>query len=236
MRLLIILSKRENFLGSAQRIKEEIDINTEILYVEDLVESDYKLYEDDILYFLCNGKTIKEYLDKVDVNCYIFNKDFLSKDYNKLEVQRILEKNNILIPTIIDYKDLGNYKFPVFCKENKHAGIIFEAYSMYTIDSFFSKFDMKDFYLEENVATTTSKEYKVYYVNNVVSYKDGIEYYNEELNELCNKLGRDLKLETYSADFIYEDGKYYLIDINPAAGFYMSKNARCELIKLIKEM
>ena len=54
--LIIILSKNENFIKSALKIKEQSSINTKILFIEDIVLE--KINNEDIIYFLCNSPLI----------------------------------------------------------------------------------------------------------------------------------------------------------------------------------
>lgn len=118
--LKIFISRKESFIGSALKIRKESPIETEILYIEDFIDDKkmLKINDKDIIYFLSNVKSIPKVIKKLSkVNCFIFNKEFLEKDYSKDEVQEILYENGIKIPEIISFKNIKKDSFPLFCKE-----------------------------------------------------------------------------------------------------------------------
>ena len=57
--LKIFLSRKDDFYGSAIKVKQQIKINLEILYIEDFIknlnDNVNTIYSSDIIYFLCNG-------------------------------------------------------------------------------------------------------------------------------------------------------------------------------------
>ena len=143
---IIFLSKKEEYLGSAKKIQNNINIKTDIIYIEDFMKVKNKgnLLENSIIYFLCNSNLIKKLVTILSkTNCYIFNKGFFENNYSKVEIQKILIENKLNVPKIF-YND-RDIKYPVFCKENKHGGIIFKAYTSKTIKEFFKRFN-KIFY------------------------------------------------------------------------------------------
>jgi hypothetical protein len=237
-RVLILLSKNEDFLGSAVKIKDGLDYsNTEILYIEDICNNP-NISKDDIIYFLCNGECISKLINKIkNTGCTIINANYFEKNYSKLTVQSLVGEGGVLVPKFIDYAEIENVKFPVFCKENKHAGIVFKAFNILTIKNFFSKFNSSDFYLEESLNDIGTYEMKIYYVDGEIAGKDGEVIINDSnILKICNNISKILELSVFSADFIKKDSNYYLIDLNPAAGFYFSTISRNNLIYMIKEL
>lgn len=226
-KLKIFLSRDEISYEAGVKIKETSLIETEILYIEDFVQE--KLWntitDDDIIHFSCNSDLIKNVLEKIkDKKCYIYNKEYLLKNHNKKEIQLKLEEIGIRIPEI--YSNIDNVKFPVFIKENKHTGIILEAYTPSTLKYLLEKMENKNYYLEESIHKNVRKEIKVYVVNKKVYFKDG-EKINKEIKRVSENIANYFNdIEIYSADFIVTDKGYYFIDFNAAVGFYKTKKGR----------
>lgn len=236
-RVIIIVSKKENFIGSAKKIKHELNIPCEILYLEDIIDNTEYIKDTDIIYVLANGKDVYTFIAMIkNKKSYIFNKQFYLENLTKLQIQQKLKLNNVLVPEILS-KNNKCIKMPVFVKENKQAGIVFQAYTNDTIKLFFSKFDINNFYLEEslNNINDNHREYKVYYANNKVNYKDNVVINDEKIELIVKNVAKILNLDVMSLDLIKFEKKYYIIDVNPAAGFYFSSEARKELIKKIGE-
>lgn len=229
---IIFLSKEENYLGSAIKIKEQSNFYTEIIYIEDYIMNKKKI-ENSIIYFLCNSELVKGIINIKEIdNCYIFNKKFFENNYTKLEMQNILKNNYIQVPRIIDKNSINRINFPTFCKEDRHGGIVLKTYTSNTINRFFEKFNKDDFYLEESIIA--QEELKLYFVRDFIYSKGKI---NDVLKTICTKVSKQLQLEIFSIDIIkdFEDN-YYVIDVNPSAGFYMLDYAREELIKNIEDI
>ena len=57
------------------------------------------------------------------------------------------------------------------------------------------------------------------------------------MKTICIKVSKHLQLEIFSIDIIkdFEDN-YYVIDVNPSAGFYMLDYARKELINNVENI
>lgn len=238
--LKVFISRYENSFEAAQKICEESKIKSKIIYIEDFVESeDYSsIVDSDIIHFSCNSKLIYSILERIkDVKCYIFNKNFLLKKYSKLDLQLIMKNNGILVPQI--YHSIKDIKLPVFCKENIHTGIIFEAFTPMTIKKIFSKFDEKDFYFEENVClkNSSNNEMKFYYSNGKLCPKNNKKVPNY-MNYISDKIKNIFDIEIYSIDIIKSKKGIYVIDFNPAVGFYLSDKGRkgfCEAVNKIVE-
>ena len=166
----IIASKSNIYTEQVKKLKKESKLQTEVIYIEDLVDSDstFSNFENSIIYFLCcNSPLVPTAIQKLEsYNCYIINKQYLIKNYLKLDVQRLLNKNNISVPKIYIIENIENINFPIFCKENRHEGIIIQVYNKITLKRFFEKFNITKFYLEESVANNNmkEKEFKVYFV------------------------------------------------------------------------
>lgn len=229
---IIFLSKEENYLGSAMKIKEQSNFYTEIIHIEDYI-IDKKKIKNSIIYFLCNSDLVKEIVNIKEIeNCYIFNKKFFENNYSKLEIQNILKNNYIKVPRIIDKSSMNKINFPTFCKEDRHGGIVLKTYTSNTISRFFEKFNKDDFYLEESIIA--QEELKLYFIRDFIYSKGNI---NDVLQTICTKVSKCLQLEIFSIDIIkdFEDN-FYVIDVNPSAGFYMLDHARKELIKNIENI
>ena len=221
---IIFLSKKEEYLGSAKKIQDNINIKTDIIYIEDFmkVKNKVNLLENSIIYFLCNSNLIKKLVTILSkTNCYIFNKGFFENNYSKLKIQKILIENKLNVPKIF-YND-RDIKYPVFCKENKHGGIIFKAYTSKTIKEFFKRFNKRNFYIEENIDAQQEEKYYFIKISKVIE-------------SYCDKISEILNLEIFSLDIINNNNSYIIIDVNSSAGFYLSDDARNSLIKEIEKM
>lgn len=234
---IIFLSKNEDYFGSAKKIKDNTKLKVDIKYIEDfaLINNKTEIVENSIIYFLCNSVLIKELVNLLENTCcYIFNKKFFENNYTKLEIQELLINNGIDTPRILINSNIKEMKFPVFCKENKHAGMIFEAYTSHTIERFFEKFNKKDFYIEEKI--NGQQEIKYYYVKGNIYSKYNIE--NENIVKMyCNKIAKILDLEIFSVDMIKnKNNRYTIIDVNSSAGFYLLDEARNNFINEIEKL
>ena len=140
-----------------------------------------------------------------------------------------MKDNYIEVPKIIDKNSIKRINHPTFCKENRHGGIVLKTYTSSTISRFFEKFNKDDFYIEESIIA--QEELKLYFVRDSMYSKGNI---NDILKTICIKVSKLLQLEIFSIDIIkdFEDN-YYVIDVNPSAGFYMLDYARKELINNI---
>ena len=228
---IIFLSKSENYLESAKKIKISLNLDVSIYYIEEFIKfkNKKKFLENSIVYFLCNTYLIKKLLNKTtNVNYYVFNKKFFINNYSKLEIQKILMYNNILIPKILNSDE---YKLPIFIKENKHAGIVIKAYTRNTINIFMRKFNNHNFYMEEDI--NGDKEVKYYYVKGRIFSKNDNNLLNV-ISEYCNKISKILDLDIFSVDIIKKNDLYIVIDVNPSAGFYLLDEARNKLVEEIE--
>lgn len=233
---IIFLSRKENYWKSAEKIKNHTNLKVDIIYIEDFMKNRNKngILEDSIIYFLCNSILIKKIVNISNTtNSYVFNKKFFEKNYTKLEIQKILINNKIAVPKLFSCNNFKELKYPVFCKENKHAGIIFKAYTSNTIERFFERFDKKDFYIEESI--NGQQEEKYYYVKGNVYCKNN---FNTPaiIIDYCDKISKLLNIEIFSIDIIKKDNSYIVIDVNPSAGFYLLDKARNNLIYEIEKL
>ena len=236
-RIIIILSKHEKFLDSAKKVKAICNINTEIHYIEDFINNTDYIEDNDIIFILTNSPLIPDFVNMIShYKCYIINKDYFLNNYSKLDIQKVLAKNNISIPNIIQQDELDKCKYPIFVKENNHAGIVFQAYTPKTIETFFSKFPIDNYYFEDNLYNkcANAKEYKLYYANGVVSYKDGVEKENKTVNNMVINIAKTLKMQIISTDIILIGKECFVIDVNPAPGFYFCSRARKELVAFME--
>ena len=230
----IFVSKQNVYTGQVEKIKRDSKMLTEIIYIEDYIKKPYNFNIDEnvIVYFLCCNSLIVPNAIKLlaPMNCNILNKNYLLNNLKKKDVQIILENNNVLIPQIISPKKLDELKFPIFCKENMHEGIIFQTYNKITLEKFFNKFNEENFYLEEAITEPNEviKEIKLYYVDGKIFGKNEKTIIDGEMIDICTRISKSLdNLEVFSVDIVQSSkGNNYVIDVNPAAGFYLSDSGR----------
>ncbi len=237
-KLKIFISHAEISFNSAKKIKDESSIETEIIYIEDFIkENKIDTIEDsDIIHFSCNSKLVYEILDKIkDKSCFIFNKEFLLKKYSKLDLQNEIMKIGIRVPKI--YKEINKIKYPVFCKENHHAGLILQVHSPGTLQRILERFSDIDFYLEENVAKGYKNvtEEKYYYSNGVLHSKTGV-VHNPNILKISNLIKENFNVDIYSIDVIKNDSDTILIDFNLAVGFFLTESGRKDFIKMVEKI
>ena len=60
MKLIVFISNEDDFYGSAKKIKDLCDIDSEIIYIENFIEERgwEGITNSDIIYFLCNGEKV----------------------------------------------------------------------------------------------------------------------------------------------------------------------------------
>lgn len=239
MKLMVFISNEDDFYGSAKKIKDMCEIECEIIYIEDFIEEKgwKKITNTDIIYFLCNGEKVNyAFKNIININdkCKIINKEYLLNNESKAIVQQKINKIGVSTPKLLKIDDIINIKFPIFCKQNTHTGIVFKAYTQRTITNFFQKFNVNDFYLEEAVTSDLEKhiEFKAYFVNGKTYPKDNEGNFSKKIEDICLKIAQELYgLEAFSVDFIQNEKGLYVIDVNIASGFYMSTGARKEFVK-----
>lgn len=232
IQLDILVSKQDKYYYSYIKLKDESKIPTNVYYIEDLfMDNEAVNLNNHVVYFLCNSSLVHKVINKYkNINCYFINQKFFEKEYSKLDVQQLLRKNSIYTPEIHTFDGKEKINYPIFCKENSHAGINLVAYSENTLVKFFSKFDISDFYCEEIIKD--GKESKLYYVNESI-YDNSKIIKNKGMNELFKNISKILKLESFSADIICTEKENVVLDINPNSGFYGSNIARKNFIKYI---
>lgn len=239
MKFIVFISNEDDFYGSAKKLKDICNLECEIIYIENFIEEKgwNKTTDKDIIYFLCNGEKVNYALNNIVMTndkCKIINKEYLLNNENKAIVQQKINRIGVPTPKLLKFDDIDNIKFPIFCKQNTHTGIVFKAYTKRTITDFFQKFNINDFYLEESVISDLEKhiEFKAYFANGKTYPKDNENAFSKEIEDICIKIAQALyNLETFSVDFIQNDKGLYVIDVNIASGFYMSTGARKEFIK-----
>lgn len=236
--LKIFISKYEESIESARKIQKESDFAVDIIYIEEFYQNNEfeNITKEDLIYFLCASPLIFEVIKIIQKKkCKIINKEYFLNNYSKKDVQILLKENNFRVPQIYLKPNCNDERFPLFCKENIHTGITIKVYNKSTLDKFFSKFDKKEFYLEEPIETDSngSHEFKAYFINNHVHYKNNDYQKNKIIEEICNKIKEQIfiNIEIFSIDFIYKNNNYFIIDFNPSSGLYASDSARREFIE-----
>lgn len=237
-KLYIFYSKDNLFSNQLKKIQNDSFIETEILEIESFCLSSKRmiLSENDCVYFLCcNSKDVKTCINKI-TGGIIINKKFLINKHDKLKCQEKLMNENINVPRIYKGKnvDINLFNYPIFCKENKHQGITFQAYNIRTINYFFQNYDIKNFYFEDSIKS--NDEIKMYYVNGKIILKNGLYNNNDTITKICKKISKTLNLEVFSTDILKFKDEYYVIDVNASAGFYLSDVARKEFLYYVGEL
>lgn len=243
-KFFIFASINNIYTGQVKKLKEESPIETQIVYIEDYVEKseNYSFNKEDVIYFLCcNSELIRDAINLLkQFGCYIINESYLENDYKKYDIQELLAKNKVPVPIINRENSIENIKFPIFCKENRHEGIIFQAYNKITLKKFFEKFNIQDFYFENVIVGNgnVGQEEKYYYVAGETFGKSDAKIVMKEVKKVCGDISKALNnLEVFSADMIQtKENDNYVIDVNPSAGFYLSDKGRnCFLNKVNNE-
>ncbi|MBQ8844567.1 MAG: hypothetical protein IJ008_00960 [Clostridia bacterium] len=234
--LVVFYDKVKNVQNIIDKIKSNDILIVKEIYIEDFLDEKekYKISESDVAYILCNNNVlINKLIEKLsDVKCKILNKEFYMQNYDKEKIQKKLLKNDIKVPKIIDFNEKFNKK--LICKPKNHTLEVNIFDNIKSLEMFLNDKNIDDFYIEEYIENDV--EYKIYFVNNKVFFYENVENLNnEKLNETLNKIGKILKLDVYSVDVIFnKNEEFYIIDINPSAGLFMSKDAQRELINFAK--
>lgn len=234
-RFKIFISRQDNFFDAALKMKEISKIKTEIIYIEDFVN--HNLYNEvndkDMVYFLCNGEKVVKVLEKIsNSKCFVFNSKFLLSKTKKSQTQKMAFESGLNVPNIIKLSEITDKNLPIFCKEDSHTGLVFQAYTMNTINKFFERFEKDQFYLEEAIINKNSfEEIKAYYANGQTYLKDNEKLTDEKICDICEIISKKLySIELFSVDLMKRESDYYVIDINTAPGFYSSTKARVHFI------
>lgn len=227
-KLIVFVSEEDNYSDRAKKITNDV-LNSEFYFLEKLqIKNLRDIVKNNIIFFLTNSKISKNLMNLIrrkKIDCKILNYNFLSKNYNKLSVQKNLMKNRITVPTVYQ----NNLKFPLYVKSINHSDMIAKVYNFKSLNGI-RKNILKKCYFEQSVENNFQKEYKVYFVERKV-------YFSEELNNvqqkeiltICNKISKILNIDVFSSDIIYNSENYYVIDVNPAPGFWNSQEARIAL-------
>lgn len=233
-RFYIFASVKNIYTGQVKKLKDESKVDTHVVYIEDFVENSLKYHfkKEDIIYFLCcNSELVYDAIKLLRTSeSFIINERYLECDYKKYDIQNLLDNNDVPVPKVNCENNIENLNFPIFCKENRHEGIIFQSYNKITLKKFFEKFDISNFYFEDVIVGngTIGQEEKYYYVDGKIFGKVGNIQINENVKSICKNISKALNnLEVFSVDIIQtKDNENYVIDVNPSAGFYLSNEGR----------
>ena len=110
-----------------------------------------------------------------------------------------------------------------------------KAFTFSTINSFFSKFDRKDFYIEEDILKLYSIENKYYYSRGKVHARNN-KIVSKEIKKICSMINRTFNMDIYSVDIVKTNNKFFVIDLNPAVGFYLSDKGRKDFINMVNDI
>ena len=232
---IIAISKTEKdkLKNIIKKINEETSIK--VIFMEDYIIAKNKLQKGSVVYVINNDERVfKQFINSQNVKeCKIINKQYYLKNLNKEKIQQILNNNNILVPKIFDYNNLNN-NFPVMCKSKNHTIFTGKFDNKKTLEFFLQDKNIDDFYFEEVIDKNKFFEYKLYFVNKEFFFYDDVNKLTiKNLSNVLNTISSILNLEVYSIDIFTNGTKTFIIDINPSAGFYKSKQARKKLISII---
>ena len=232
-KLVVFLDYESDYSDRVEKIKKDAKNEVEYYYIEDFTKNRIKekIKPEDIIYFLTNVKEIKSIIKKLPRN-RILNEKYYINDLSKIEIQNKLSANGVTTPRIIEYSDkFTNNDFPLYVKNKNHDVFVAKICSKRSYNLFFTKFNKKDFYLEEEIKSVDIiKEHKIYYSNNAIFENDKDEI-STKIKRICNKVARITGLDVYSADLIETKKKIYVVDVNSAPGFWNSKESRLKLLE-----
>lgn len=236
----IVLSEYDNYENAAKKLidaSKESHINSEILYVEDEREP---FTSEDIIYFLYNGNKINEIVKEAKrAKANIINEDFFMSNYLKDECQRLLKENGVKVPKQYNREEIKRENFPIYFKCKIHGGLNFdiERKSLWDKIKNDNTFNKNEYYLEKTVngKDGLKKESKLFYVTGEVFSQDYCDTVPEMLKKKARKISDILKLECFSFDIIETGNSIYVIDVNPASGFFTSKEARKCFLRFIRK-
>lgn len=232
--LIIFYDNFEKVKNIIQKISTESESLVEKINIFDYLKNPagFQINSNDVAYFLFNRNISTLIIKKLNkTGCTILNKKFFLKNFDKKKVQELLLKNRISVPNLINVNNFSTQKFILKSKNHTLPVNIFESKEDFL--KFVSNKNIDEFYAEEFIEKDA--EYKIYYVNGKIFFYDGTEpVCNKKLNKSFEKISRLLKLNIFSVDVLFKCDKFFFIDINPATGLFLSKDARQELLKFVK--
>lgn len=190
-----------------------------------------------IFYFLTNVAGVMECVqDILRKGHAVVNKTFLLRENSKFYLQKIIEKNGVIVPKSIcpsNNKDIREIDFPCYLKSQKQASTVVKVVNKKQFDEAICLFDSnkEDWYLEEAIDMDDIWLQKVYYVDGKIFEAKK----NSFLFKITsNSMAKALDLEIFSFDiFSSKFGRYWVIDVNPAPSFFKSDKARKFFVQFI---
>jgi len=243
-KLFIIISHTERTQRTAQRIKQTAqthNIECTIIFLEDIAVSNNqkkKIQNDTIIYFLTNHQRIGLYVEYFASQGYaIINQRFLQGERSKLFMQNKIATNNISVPPnelLTDHKSsiklIEKIGLPVYVKSQEQMSTILYIKDHTNLKRTVTRLqnNIGQWYIEKAYTQDQNRLIKIYYIY-------GTTYANKKIKRSLNfthNIADNLHLDTFSADIIIAPNeKYWVIDINPAPGFYAHTVARETFIK-----
>lgn len=242
----IIISTKERFEGAVKLIVDDCrqaDITTRVISIEKLTAKEItSISSRNKIFFLTNERGVTELIKNLsDKGAYVINNDFLKGNRSKFYVQKTIKDVGVLVPkhvTIHDVKTLKNacsiLKFPLFLKSVEHVHKIFNGKNETEIINFWQTTNKSlGWYLEESIEGENTVLEKYYCVSDKFFNMNGTKIAASVTGTL-NLISNTLKLEAFSAEFIFDGNSYYCIDINPAPAFFRSAIAREYFVRSLK--
>lgn len=229
--LIIFYDNVKNVQNIIAKIKNENSVLVKEISIQDYLKnnSNFEINVDDVVYILSNDNVLNNKLieNLSIVDCKILNKNYYLSNYDKQQIQQILFQNCVPVPKIINLND--DFVGKVICKPKNHTLAVNIFDDMNSLRCFLKNKDANEYYIEK--FEEYEIEYKIYFVNNKMFFYEEVNAVdNKLLNETLNKISDILKLDVYSVDVLFNAQQFYIIDINPSAGLFKSKDARIALI------
>ena len=143
-KIKIFISHEEKSYEAALLIKKDSIYPCEIIYIEDFVKnSAYNtISEDDIIHFSCNSALVYKVLEEIrSVNCFVFNKKFLMKKYNKKVLNSFVRKQE-QIPPIYSAIKVNGKKLYEYARSGEKVEVQARQIEIYNIE--LEKVDVKN--------------------------------------------------------------------------------------------
>ena len=239
-KLLIIISRTEKTQRTAHRIKNAVQKHTlicEIIFLEDVIINNYTKSSSQknstVVFFLTNHHRIGLYVEYFISQGYIIiNQQFLQGERSKLFIQDRITKHNISTPSneLLTSQEramkfINKTQLPVYIKSQNqmHTVLYIKDYTNLKKTVTRLQNTIGEWYIEKAYTGNRHTLNKVYFVFGKIYTDKKINTSLTFTHTLANSLG----LDVFSADVITSlNKKYWVIDVNPAPGFYAHSMAR----------
>jgi len=217
--LFIITSFDEKFNDGAERIRfesESLGISCKIIIFSKTNNplSACDISDKDFVYFLTNKiSVIKRCLSfLLSKNCFIVNKKFIQNVESKLGVQNIIKKIGVPVPKNLSIEQIRRDRFlkektvyPAFIKNKQHCMPMTKIRNKSALYSFCDNLKRKnEWYIEECVGDQGCDLKKIYFTFGKITPRNVFQKKHIEIEKILRNISTALKLDAFSADFIFE--------------------------------